>query len=245
MKTTNFSKFLALAFAASSLFLTSCAKDDVVVTPVVKEYAKVMLFHGATNAAAINLVIDGVTKNTDSLKYGSATAYNQVELTGKRIPIGATYAKSGTKIGLVDSALMSKNVAYSYYVYQENDAAKTVAMIKAVDDLTLPAAGKGRIRFVHLIPDAQVDIDVQLVTPGGVATTVSNFTKVKFKDILNFIDVTPGTYDVKVKLTGTTQLLFSAANIAIADGKLYTYIARGYANDIAPRGAVLTVINNN
>ena len=165
-----------------------------------------MLFHGATDASAINLVIDGVTKNTDSLKYGIATAYNQVELTGKRIPISATYAKNGTKIGL-DSALMNKNVGYSYFVYQENDAAKTVAMIKAVDDLTLPAAGKGRIRFVHLIPDAQVDIDVQLVAPGGVATTVSNFTKVKFKDILNFIDVAPGTYDVKVKLTGTTQLL--------------------------------------
>ena len=244
MKTMNFSKFLALAFAASSLFLTSCAKDDTTPTPVVKEYAKVMLFHGATDAAAINLVIDGVTKNTDSLKYGSATAYNQVELTGKRIPIASTYAKSGTKIGL-DSALMNKNVGYSYFVYQENDAAKTVAMIKAVDDLTLPAAGKGRIRFVHLIPDAQVDIDVQLVAPGGVATTVNNFTKVKFKDILNFIDVAPGTYDIKVKLTGTTQLLLSAANIVIADGKLYTYIARGYANAIAPRGAVITVINNN
>ena len=240
----NFSKFLALAFAASSLFLTSCAKDTAVVTPVVKEYAKVMLFHGATDAAAINLQIGGVTKNTDSLKYGVATAYNQVELTGKRIPISATYAKSGTKIGL-DSALMNKDVGYSYFVYQENDAAKTVAMIKAVDDLTLPAAGKGRIRFVHLIPDAQVDIDVQLVAPGGVATTVSNFTKVKFKDILNFIDVAPGTYDIKVKLTGTTQLLLSAANIVIADGKLYTYIARGYANAIAPRGAVITVINNN
>ncbi len=245
MKTTNFSKFLALAFAASSLFLTSCGKDETVPTPIVKEYAKVMLFHGATDAAAINLQIDGVTKNTDSLKYGTATAYNQVELTGKRIPISATYAKSGTKIGLVDSALMNKNVGYSYFVYQENDAAKTVAVIKAVDDLTLPAAGKGRIRLVHLVPDAQVDIDVQLVAPGGVATTVSNFTKVKFKDILNFIDVTPGTYDVKVKLTGTTQVLFSAANLVIADGKLYTYIARGYANAITPRGAVITVINNN
>ena len=244
MKTMNFSKFLALAFAASSLFLTSCAKDDAVVTPVVKEYAKVMLFHGATDAAAINLVIDGVTKNTDSLKYGVATAYNQVELTGKKIPIASTYAKSGTKIGL-DSALMNKNVGYSYFVYQENDAAKTVAMIKSVDDLALPAAGKGRIRLVHLIPDLQVGVDVQLVAVGAAATAASNFTNVKFKDILNFVDVATGSYDVKVKLTGTTQVLFTGANVSIADGKLYTYVARGYANAITPRGAVISTINNN
>ena len=245
MKTTNFSKFLALAFAASSLFLTSCAKDTAVVTPVVKEYAKVMLFHGATDAAAINLQIDGVTKNTDSLKYGVATAYNQVELTGKRIPIASTYAKSGTKIAL-DSALMNKDVAYSYYVYQESDAAKTVAVIKAVDDLTLPAAGKGRIRLIHLIPDVASGIDVELVAVGGVATTRSDFTNVKFKDIKNFIDVAPGTYDMKVKVTGSVQLLItSTITVTIAQGKLYTYVARGYGNVVAPRGAAISTINNN
>lgn len=244
MKTTNFSKFLALAFAASSLFLTSCGKDEVITTPVEKTYAKVMLFHGATDAAAVNLQFDGVTKNTDSLKYGSATAYNQAELTGKKIAIGVTSAKSGAKV-YVDSALMNKDIGYSYFVYQENDAAKTVAVIKAVDDLTLPAAGKGRLRLVHLIPDIQVAVDVQLVAPGGAATAANNFTNVKFKDILNFVDVAPGTYDVKVKLSGTTQVLLTAANVVIADGKLYTYVARGYANAITPRGAVVTVINNN
>ncbi|MDZ7880752.1 MAG: DUF4397 domain-containing protein [Saprospiraceae bacterium] len=235
-----------MAFAASTLFLTSCVKDPEVIVPVVKDYAKVMLFHGATDASAVNLQINGVTKNSDSLKYGSATAYNQVELTaGKKTVVGAFSAKSSAKIA-TDSLLMNKDIGYSYFVYQENDAAKTVSMFKSVDDLALPVAGKGRVRLVHLIPDLQVAVDVELVAPGGLATTNSQFKNVKFKDLSNFLDVAAGSYEVKVKLTGTTQLLLSAPiSITIADGKLYTVIARGYANAIAPRGGTLTVINNN
>jgi hypothetical protein len=244
MKTTNFSKFLALAFAAASLLLTSCGADPAVVTPVVKDYAKVMLVHAATDAAAVNLQIDGSTKG-DSVKYGTATAYNQVELTGKKIVVSALGAKSGAKIA-VDSLLMNKDIGYSYFVYQENDAAKTVSLIKSVDNLALPVAGKGRLRLVHLIPDLQVGVDVELVATNGSATSRSDFSNVKFKDIANFIDVAAGTYDVKVKLTGTTQLLItSPISITIADGKLYTVVARGYANAVAPRGGTLSVINNN
>ncbi len=245
MKITNFSKFLSVAFAASTLFLTSCGTDTPTPTPVVKEYAKVMLFHGATDATAVNLQIDGTTKG-DSVKYGVATAYNQVELTaGKKVIVSSLVAKSGVKIA-TDSLLMNKDVGYSYFVYQENDAAKTVSMIKSVDDLALPAAGKGRIRLVHLIPDLSVGVDVELVATGSVATNRSDFANVKFKDIKNFIDVATGTYDMKVKITGTTQLLLTAPiSVTIADGKLYTYVARGYGNAIAPRGGTITTINNN
>jgi hypothetical protein len=245
MKITNFSKFLAVACAASSLMLASCGSDPVTPTPVVKDYAKVMLFHGATDAAAVNLQIDGVTKG-DSIKYGVATTYYQVELTaGKKVVTSGLVAKSGVKIG-TDSLLMNKDVGYSYFVYQENDAAKTISMIKSVDDLAAPTAGKARIRLVHLIPDLSTGIDYELVATGGVATTRSDFTNVKFKDIKNFIDVTPGTYDMKVKLTGTTQLLLTGAiSVTIADGKLYTYVARGYANTVAPRGGAISTVNNN
>jgi hypothetical protein len=244
MKITNFSKFLAVAFAASSLMLTSCGTDPVAPTPVVKNYAKVMMFHGATDATAVNFQIDGVTVG-DSIKYGAATAYNQVEVTSKKVGINALVVKSGAKI-TTDSLAPVKDESYSFFVYQENDAAKTVSIIKSSDALALPAAGKGRIRLVHLIPDISTGIDVELVATGSVATNRSDFTNVKFKDIRNFIDVTPGTYDMKVKITGTTQLLLTAPiSVTIADGKLYTYVARGYGNVTAPRGGAISTINNN
>ena len=244
MKITNFSKFLAVAFAASSLMLTSCGTDPIAPTPVVKEYAKVMMFHGATDATAVNLQINGVTAG-DSVRYGAATAYNQVEVTGKKVAIGSLLSRSGARIAL-DSLSTVKDAGYSYFVYQENDAAKTVSMISSADALASPVAGKGRIRLVHLIPDLSVGIDVELVATGGVATTRSDFANVRFKDIRNFIDVTPGTYDMKVKITGTTQLLLTAPiSVTIAEGKLYTYVARGYGNAIAPRGGAITTINNN
>jgi Domain of unknown function (DUF4397) len=248
MKTTNFSKFLAVAFAASSLFLTSCGKDVEPVVPVVKNYAKVMLIHAATDAGAVNLQIDGVTKNLDSIKYATATPYYQAELTaGKKVVVGAAYSKSGLKFA-TDSLLMNKDIGYSYYIYQENDVAKTLSMIKSVDDLTPPPAGNGRLRLVHLIPDLPVGVgvDVELVAVGAVATNNSSFTNVKFKDIKNFVDVKTGTYDIKVKSSGTTQLLITnAGSITVADGKFTTVVARGYSNAVTPRGGALTIVPNN
>jgi hypothetical protein len=245
MKKTHFSKLLMVAFAAATLFLTSCGKD-VEPTPAVISFAKVMLYHGATDAAAVNLQVDGVTKNLDSLKYSTATTYNQTQLTaGKKVVVTVLGAKSGLKIA-TDSLLMNKDIGYSFFVYQENDAAKTVAMIKAVDNLALPTAGNGRVRLVNLIPDAPNGIDVELVAVGGVATTRSDFPAVKFKDIKDFIDIKAGTYDIKVKNAGLTTLAVTVpVTITVADGKLSTVVVRGYTFLAPPKGSGLTVIANN
>lgn len=240
MKTTNFSKFLMLAFATTSLLLTSCKPDETIPTPVVKTYAKVMLYHGATDAAGVQLLVDGTAKTTDSVKYNAVTPYYQVEVTGKKNAVSAKNAI----INALDSVLVAKDVAYSYFLYQENDAAKTVAIIKAIDDLALPTAGKGRIRLVDLIPDYS-GIDVEAVKAGAPATAASTFENVKFKDIRNFVELPAGTYDLKFKLQGQTQLLFTAPNIVITDGKITTLVARGYLNAINTRGAGLAVIANN
>jgi Domain of unknown function (DUF4397) len=244
MKTTNCSKFLAVALVATSVLFTSCGKDPVVTPDVVKNYAKVMLFHGATDAAAVNLQIDGVTKNLDSLKYGSATAYNQVEVVGKKIVVGITGAKTGAKIA-IDSLLMNKDIGYSYFVYQESDAAKTVAFIKSVDDLAAPTAGKGRVRLIHLISDLSAGMDVELAAVGASPSNRSDFTNVKFKDIKNFIDIPAGKYQIRFKLTGFTNDLLPAKTflLTVADGKLYTVVARGFQNK-ANSGDITTINNN-
>lgn len=244
MKITNFSKFLAVAFAASSLMLTSCGTDPVAPVPVVKDYAKVMLFHGATDAAAVNLQIDGATKG-DSIKYGVATAYNQVELTaGKKIAVSSLVAKSGVKIA-TDSSLMNKDVGYSYFVYQENDAAKTVGMIKKVDNLALPTSGNGKIRLAYLVPDYVGGVDMEAVKPSGVTTANNSFTNIKFKDLTDFVDLPKGTYDLAFKLNGQINKLFTATNVVIEDGKIYTIAVRGYVNVAGTRAAGVTVIPNN
>ncbi len=244
MTTTNFSKFLIAAFAASSLFLTSCGADPEPIVPAVKNYAKVMLFHAATDATAVNLQIDGVTKG-DSIKYSFATAYTQAEITGNKIVVSSLSAKTGAKIA-TDSSLMNKDIGYSYFVCQENNATKTPIMIKKVDDLSLPTAGNGRVRLAHLISDIPQNIDLEFAKVGGVASQNSTFKDVKFKDILDFVNLPIGTYEIKFKLTGTTTLPITIpGTFTVADGKLYTLVARGYANVTAPRGGMMTVLNNN
>lgn len=237
---------LFMAFvAASMLFVTSCTPDEE--TPAVKEYGKMMLFHGAPGAANLDIYVDGTKGNTTALAYNSASNYFNVEA-------GATAHKIITKTAAgatVDSVSLkvNKDVGYSYFAYVDNDAPKTTRVLAATDNLAAPTAGKAKVRLVHLISDVpgNIAIDVEAVAPGGVASSRNDFTNVKFKDIKDFVEIAKGTYDMKLKLTGTTSVLFTVPNVTLTDGKIYTLVANGFAAKLNtdPQGPKVTTILNN
>ena len=234
--------FLWAAMLAATVLFAAC-KDEVVV-PTVKNYAKVMLYHGATDVSAISLQIGGVTKTLDSLQYNTATPYYDAELTTeKKNAIGVVYAKTGLLIA-ADSAALTKGIGYSYFAYRDNDANKTVNVLKAVDNLVPAVAGKARLRLVHLIPDLAINVDVEAAVSGGSASDRNDFTNVKFKDIRDFVDIPKGVYDFKIKISGTKQVLITVVNVNIEEAKIYTLVARGYANAIGSRGAGVAIITN-
>lgn len=247
MKTTHYTRISYVIMALTALIFTAC-KDKTNTTPDTKFYAKVMLYHGATDAVAMHLKLDDVAKTVDSLIYTKVTPYYETELTaGKKTKIGVFSTKTGALPVYLDSLLLlntTTNVTYSIFTYQDNDVPKTVRAFITTDNLIPPTAGKGRIRFVHLIPDISTSVDVETVATGTEATIRNDFANLKFKDKTDFIDVVKGTYDVKIKEAGTKRVLFTAANIVLEEGKIYTLAARGYATGSTPRGTAITTILN-
>jgi Domain of unknown function (DUF4397) len=244
MKTAKILSIVSL-FTSSLLFITSCTPDPEPV--VAKEYGKIMLFHGAVGAAAVDLYVDGAKTNATSLAYGSNSPYAQIEA-------GTISHKILTKTvtgATIDSTSLkaNKDVGYSYYAYKDIDAASTVRVLATTDALTLPAAGKGKIRLVHLIADIPLNggVDVEAVAPAGLATSRNDFTNVKFKESRDFVEVAKGTYDLKIKLTGTTNLLLTVPNVVVTEGKITTLVAHGLSAKINtdPQAAKVTVIANN
>jgi Domain of unknown function (DUF4397) len=241
MKTAKILSIVSL-FTLSLYFVTSCTPDTDPV--VVKEYGKVMLFHGAVGAAAVDLYVNGAKSNATSLAYGSNSPYAQIEagtITHKIL----TKTVTGATIDSV-SLKANKDVGYSYYAYNEPNGVKVIA---TTDALTLPAAGKGKVRLVHLISDIPLNggVDIEAVAPGAAASPRNDFTNVKFKESRDFVEITKGTYDLKVKLTGTTNLILTVPNVTVAEGKITTLVAHGLSNKINtdPQSAKITVIANN
>lgn len=231
--------------AIAGLFTTSCNPDDT--TPTVKEYGKVMLVHAAPGAPAVDILVDGSKSISASLSYTQNSGYFQVEA-------GATARKIVTKTvtgAIVDSVniRINKDVGYSYFAYIDNDAPKTARVLAATDNLAAPTAGKAKVRLIHLISDipGNIAIDVEAVLPGGVSSARNDFTNVKFKDIKDFIELAKGTYDLKIKQTGTTSVILTVPSVTITDGKIYTLIANGFATKLNtdPQGPKVTTILNN
>ena len=233
-----------IALATAALFFTSCTPDEPTPT-VVKETGKIQVFHAAVDAPAIDFQIDSKKVNLDSIIYSKGTAYYETELTaGKKTLFKIMAAKTGQAISTDSLLLNSKDVGYSVFIYQDKDAAKTIRSLYGPDNLLAPAAGKAKVRLVHLIPDANVNIDVEAVAPGAVATTNSQFSNISFPNLANYVELAKGTYDFKVKISGTTNLLFTVPNVPFEEGKIYTLVARGLVNAVAPRGAAVSIITN-
>ena len=204
MKTAKILTIFSLISVA--IFSLSSCGGDPVVEPVV-EYGKISLFHGAPGGSAVDLYLDGTKSTTASLTYGQGSAYVQATagtITHKIV----TKNTSGSLIDSVNLKL-NKDVGYSYFIYKDNDATGSIRTIATTDVLTSPAAGKAKIRFVHLVGDVanNAGIDIEAAKQDSVATDRADFLNVKFKESKDYIEKDKGTYDIKVKYYGTKNLL--------------------------------------
>ncbi len=96
-------------------------------------------------------------------------------------------------------------------------------MIEAVvleDNLTTPASGKAHVRFIHLSPNAPA---VDITTNTG-AVVFGNYV---FKQASAFTPLDAGTYDLQVRLAGTSTVVLDLSGISLTAGKIYTVFAKG------------------
>ena len=95
-----------------------------------------------------------------------------------------------------------------------------------------------KVRFVHASPDAPaVDIAVK---NGPVL-----FTNVAFKGVGEYLPVGAGTYDLEVRLAGTSTVVLPLNGIALQAGKIYTVFARGFVGGTGAQDLGAEIIVNN
>jgi hypothetical protein len=143
---------------------------------------------------------------------------------------------AGTTTTVINADLtIDENKNYSVFAV---DSVSKISAVVVADDLTAPASGKAHVRFIHLSPNAPA-VDVA-VTGGAVV-----FGNKSFKDATAFTPLDAGTYNLEVRVAGTTTVALPLPGITLEAGKIYTVFAKGFLGGTGSEALGAQIIVNN
>jgi len=223
---------LALTLSLLTLSFIGCDDEETPVSPTpLPSNSLVKVVHASPDAPGVDLLVDNTVAGTN-LTFPNNTGYLTVPSGTRNIKVNV----SGTSTTVIEANIdFMEDKNYSVF------AVNSVANIEAVlieDDLTTPAQGKAHVRFIHLSPDAPA-VDVTLMD----GTVV--FSNNSFKDFTAFTPLNAGSYDLEVRVAGTTTVALDLPVINLEAGKIYTVFAKGFLNGNGQQQLGAEIIVNN
>ncbi len=222
------SLFLMLIFGIT--VFTGCSEDDEVMAPA-PSISKVLVTHASPDAPGVDLLVDNTIAATN-LTFPNSIGYAELNSGTRNVKVNVT----GTSTTALEANLnLAANKNYSVF------AVNSVSAIEAIvleDNLTAPASGKAHVRFIHLSPGAPA-VDITL-TDGTVV-----FGDYIFKEASAFTPLNAATYNLQVRLAGTSTVVLELPNIALTAGKIYTVFAKGFVAGTGTQALGAQIIVNN
>ena len=205
--------FGPLLFLATTLLISSCKKDE---QTDIHSHANVLVTHASPDAPGVDLLVDDSKQNSSALTFPNNTGYLQVEAGNRNIKVNV----SGTSTTVIEADLaLAKDMNYSVFAV---DSVSKISAVVLTDDLTSPAAGKAHVRFIHLSPNAPA-VDIAVASSGAVV-----FGNKSFKEFTDFTPLDAGTYNLDVRVAGTSTVALVLPAITLEAGKIYTVFAKGF-----------------
>ncbi len=232
----TFSKFL---LACSFFVLAACDSDNNNrAGGPVPEFATVQVFHGSSDAPAVNVFIDGV-EALSGVDYLQSSAFIGVEAGTYEIRVdGILPGGNVTVLGPVDLTFAPDTV-------NTISAIGNVANIEAsviTQPSVVTAPGSARLFVLHATPgpagpDFSLPVDVYVTVPGGALDNPATFD---FRETIGPLDVAAGDYQIRVYLAGSVDpadLVYDSGTLTLNDGDDYRVAAvpntRGGAGALA------------
>lgn len=224
----------AVFILALSTILMGCS-DDSNPTTMTESKSNVLVTHASPNAPGVDLLVDGTVAGTN-LTFPNNTGYLSVNSGTRNIKVNVT----GTSTSVINANVpFDKDMNYSIFAI---DSVSNISPIVVTDNLTMPASGKSHIRFFHFSPNAPA-VDVA-VTGGPVLFGNINFNKTVSSTQMAFTPVDAGTYNLEVRLAGTTTVVLSLPGIILENGKIYTVFAKGFVGGTGAQALGAQIIVN-
>lgn len=223
MKTTNLLKnvFAGTAILAFALTFTSCKKNDVDE----EGSARIKVVNAATGSTdkrvylANSVIIQGGLSFGDASDYISTNSGKNLELQFKNEGSEAAYASGKFNV--------DNGRDYTAFLVGDGQQARVKFFS---DDLTTPASGQAKVRFIHLSDAAQQNIDIRRASG---ANLVANLVH---DNASNFMSIEPGVLSLQVFTAGGDENLAGGPfNLtSFTAGRIYTvYITGSTGGSIA------------
>ncbi len=225
-------RFSFLLLLGAFVFTAACSEDDN-NDPVSGNdpMARVLVGHASPDAPAVDLLVDDNVAGS-GLAFPNNTGYLSVDAGTRNIKVNVT----GTTTTVIEADLtLEADKAYSVFA---TDSVASISPIVIEDDLSTPASGKAHVRFIHLSPNAPA-VDITL-TDGTVV-----FGNTAFQAFTAFTPLDAGTYDLQVRVAGTSTVVLNLPGISFADGKIYTVFAKGFVGGNVEQALGAEIISNN
>jgi hypothetical protein len=181
--------------------------------------ACVNIIHASPDAPAVDIYVDGALA-LEGLAFGSASGWVALPSGDHRVQVSAT----GTP---ADQAVIDAELTLEEGAAYEVAAVGLVAEITAiVNPVNLSGLGEDevRIRVVHASPDAPA---VDIAVAGGDPL----FTELAFPEASGTRTVPAGTYDLEVRVAGSTDVALPLNGVEFEAGVVYSVYAIGLVGD--------------
>jgi hypothetical protein len=177
--------------------------------------ACVNVIHASPDAPAVDVYVDG-SLALEGLAFGAASGW--VALPAGTHQVQVTAAGTMADEAVIDAELELQEGA-AYEVAAVGLLADITAAVNQVN-LSELDEDEARVRVVHTSPDApSVDI---AVADGDVL-----FAELGFPDASGTRTVPAGTYDLEVRIAGTTDVALPLGDVALEPGMVYSFYAIG------------------
>jgi hypothetical protein len=219
-------KLLSIVGGIFLLTATACKLDENDAEPL-PPVAYVSIYQASPNSPDLNIFLD--SKVIDyGFEYTDHTGYLRF-ITGNRT---LQFGPSGADNIVIDTTMKFEEAkAYSVFIV---DTYQNADILVLNDDTNAPAAGKAKVRFLNLSPDAQ---EVSLSEADASAPL---FTGLAFKEPSEFVEVDAKKYNFVVKNASGDNVLLSLPNAILLEGFSYTVLVRGFTT---PPGGSTSVLS--
>jgi hypothetical protein len=225
---------LVCTLLSGVLFFTSCSKNEA------ETNANLMIVNASPNGSNVDAAVNG-SVIVSNLAYPNHSDYKVVASGSSNITVTST----GSSTAFINGTLTME--AGSYYSLYVTDSANKRKEAITKDDLSAPAAGKAKIRILHLSPNTGA-LDIAIT---GSGTSTINMTGRSFNDIRTntsyaaFQEVDAAGLSLQLKVAGSSTTVATIPVPALTAGKIYTFIIKGFTGGTGSAVLGLEVIQHN
>lgn len=193
--------------------MTAACGDDGPTSASGTSAAQLRVAHLSPDAPAVDVKVDGAVVLA-GVPFQAISEYLSVASGSRRIQV----TPAGASAPVVIDATLDLAGGTAYTVAATGRLSE-IAPLPLLDNRN-PSAARATVRFVHAAPDAPA-VDVA-VTGGPVL-----FSNVAFRGSTAYVAVDPGTYNLEVRVAGTSTVALRVPNVSLASGVNYTVFAAG------------------